>query len=130
MVESLFPNYLFVRFELSSMLSEVKYTSGVSHVLQFGGRYPTIADDIIENLQTSFAQEELQLSSDLPVEGDSVVIADKAFWGMQAVVLRVMPAQDRIRVLIEMLGRATAIELRLGSVVPALQPLPRPLLNA
>ena len=129
MVESLFPNYLFVHFELNLMLSEVKYTSGVSHVLQFGGRYPTVADEVIESLRTSFAQEELQLSSELPVEGDEVLIADKAFWGMQAVVLRVMPAQDRIRVLIEMLGRATAVDLRLGSVVPALQLLPRPLLK-
>lgn len=130
MTESLFPNYLFVRFDLRTTLSEVKYASGVSHVLQFGDRYPTVSDEVIDDLRKNFTEEELQLSADVMVEGDEVLIADKAFWGMQAVVLRVMPAQQRIRVLIEMLGRSTAVELHLHAVVPSMHPLPQPLRNA
>ena len=38
--ESLFPNYLFARFALKSMLEKVRYTPAVKVVLRFGDRVP------------------------------------------------------------------------------------------
>ena len=72
----------------------------------------------------AFGNDEVQIAEECPSEGDNVIIADHAFFGMEAVVLRVMPARERVQVLIDMLGRTTTIELRLGLVVPASQPLP------
>ncbi|HVV70894.1 MAG TPA: transcription termination/antitermination NusG family protein, partial [Verrucomicrobiae bacterium] len=36
--ESLFPNYLFAKFDLPSMLERVRYTPSVNTVLRFGDR--------------------------------------------------------------------------------------------
>src|SRR5438045_453518 len=38
--ESLFPNYLFARFNLEKLLEKVRYTPSVKSVLQFGNRVP------------------------------------------------------------------------------------------
>ena len=117
MTESLFPNYLFVRFDLSSMLNNVRYTPGVSHLVTFSERYPIVPDEVIANLRQEFGDEELKVLADLPSDGDEVVIAEKAFWGMQGKVLRVQPAKQRVQVLMDVLGRATTVELRLAAVV-------------
>ncbi|MBA4148438.1 MAG: transcriptional activator RfaH [Verrucomicrobia bacterium] len=130
MTESLFPNYLFVRFDFHTQLDLVKYTSGVSHMIHFADRYPTVSDAVIDELRQAFGNEDVQVAPEAPSEGDRVIIADRAFFGMEAIVLRVMPARERVQVLIDMLGRATTVELRLGFVVPAMQPLPASLLNA
>ena len=124
MTESLFPNYLFARFQFHMQLDLVKYTPGVSHVIHFADRYPTVSDAVIQELRQAFGNDEVQIAEECPSEGDNVIIADHAFFGMEAVVLRVMPARERVQVLIDMLGRTTTIELRLGLVVPASQPLP------
>lgn len=129
MTESLFPNYLFVKFDFRTQLEAVKYTSGISHIIHFADRYPTVPDVVIEDLGLAFGGEDLHVTADVPNPGDRVIVADQAFFGMEATVLRVMPAKDRVQVLIDMLGRTTTVELRLGYVVPAAQPVPALLLS-
>jgi transcriptional antiterminator RfaH len=127
-VENLFPNYLFARFVLATQLDDVKFTPGVSHVVQFGGRYAAIPQNIIEELRQNFGPSELQLSAELPSEGDAVTITGKVLDGFRAVVLRVMPAKQRVQVLLEMLGSPSLVELNLASIVPERSPLPSRLL--
>lgn len=122
--ESLFPNYLFARFELSTALEEVKFTTGVSHVLHFGDRYPVIPETVINDLRTHFGGEELSLSTEVPSEGETVTLAHPEFRGMQAKVLRILPGKQRVQVLLEMLGGTTAIELSLHLVMTEKKPLP------
>src|SRR5262245_37940374 len=50
-IESLFPNYLFARFHWKSGLSKVRYSPGLSHVVHFGTRWPTVPDGVIEQLR-------------------------------------------------------------------------------
>src|SRR5580704_14219005 len=42
--EAMFPSYLFAHFELAEMHRQVRYAHGVTDIVQFGGRYPTIED--------------------------------------------------------------------------------------
>lgn len=115
-VESLFPNYVFVRFSTHA-LEDVKFVPGVSYVVHFGERYPTISEAVMKELQANFGQCESQMFVDVPDEGDRVTITDKALYGLEAVVLRVLPAKERVQVLLEMLGRTATVELNLRSVV-------------
>ncbi len=128
--ESLFPNYFFARFFLRSDLEDVKFTAGVSHVVQFGGRYPSIPKFIIEELRQSFGQSDLQLSEEIPTKGDTVTISGPLMDGLQAVVLKVMPAKQRVQVLLEMLGRTSMVEISLASVISMRRPLPANLLSS
>jgi transcriptional antiterminator RfaH len=116
--EALFPNYIFARFDLSETLRHVRHTRGVSGVVHFGNRWPTIPDPIIQELRQLMGAESLHV---IPAEmspGDRVRITGGLFHGLEALVTRVMPGQQRIAVLMELLGRQTMVELSTDRVVP------------
>ena len=108
-VESVFPNYLFVFFDVRSMLDAVKYAPSVSTVVHFGNKIPQIPTEVIEYLRAQFGEEELQEVDPHVQEGDEVVIGQGPFMGMQAKVLRVLTPYQRVEVLLEMLGRTTPV---------------------
>lgn len=121
--EALFPNYVFARFELEASLSCIRYAMGVSDVVHFGGRWPTIADSEVAALQQCMAGQELKTFEGEFAPGDEVTLAEPAFYGVPAVVLASMPAKKRVRVLLDILGRNTIAEVSWDAVVPVWRPL-------
>ncbi len=117
MTESLFPGYVFARFAFHEMLSEVRYTASVSSVVHFGDRYPTIAAELISDLREQFGAREIKVVPEELAPGTEVTVTERPFYGMQAVVLRAMPAKERVQVLLEMLGRSTQVEVSMQSVI-------------
>ena len=115
--EALFPNYLFARFDWKASLRRVHHAPGVSGVIHFGDRWPTIPDEVVDDLRRLFGQEELHILTSEPDVGEAVQIAGGVFHGLRAVVTQVMPARNRVTVLLEFLGRQTAVELPLDQVV-------------
>jgi transcriptional antiterminator RfaH len=116
-VEPLFPCYIFVRCVLEENLNDIRYTAGVSSLVQFGDRFPTVPNAVIEELQACFDAEEPMVTKDLLVPGAAVLITSGSFVGMQSVILRVLPAKQRVQVLLDMLGRPTPVEVDRNSVV-------------
>lgn len=115
--EALFPNYLFARFDWQTSLRRVHHASGVSGVIHFGDRWPTIPDDVVDDLRRIFGQDELHILPGEPAVGEPVQIAGGVFHGLEAVVTQVLPARQRVTVLLEFLGRQTTVELPLNQVV-------------
>jgi transcriptional antiterminator RfaH len=115
--EPLFPCYIFFRCLIEEKLGEIQRTSGVSTVVHFAHRIPKIADAVIEELKECFEGEETMTVEDRLSPGDEVIVAEGAFSGMRAFVLRVMPARKRVQVLLDVLGRPTPAELDENSVV-------------
>jgi transcriptional antiterminator RfaH len=116
-VEPLFPCYIFVRCVLEEKLNEIQHTSGVGGLVRFGERIPQVADSRIEELQECFMAEEPMMVESSLAPADEVTIADGVFAGIQAFVLRVMPARKRVQVLLDVLGRPTPVEVDRESVV-------------
>jgi transcriptional antiterminator RfaH len=109
--EPVFPGYLFVRCVIEQHLDPIRYTSGISSIVHFGGRIPAVPEAVLADLRNCFGTEEvLNLRKD-PAPGDGVTLTGGAFLGMQAVVLRSWPAKRRVQVLLEILGRPTATEV-------------------
>jgi transcriptional antiterminator RfaH len=115
--EALFPNYLFARFNWKDSLRRVCHAPGVSGVIHFGTHWPTVPEELIAELREVFGKEELHVLPAEPNVGDEVQIAGGAFHGLQAVVTRAMPGRKRVTVLLEFLGRQTAVEVSLENVV-------------
>ena len=116
-IEPLFPGYIFVRCVIEDRLSEIQYTDGISSLVRFGQRIPTVPDAIIEELRECFEAEEPMLVEDRLSPGDEVVVGDGAFAGMRAFVLCVMPARRRVQVLLDILGGPTPVEVDRSSLV-------------
>jgi transcriptional antiterminator RfaH len=110
-LEPLFPCYLFVRCVLEEKLDDMRYANGVGSLVNFGGLIPRVPEEVVEGLRAYFANEEVVLVRDELQPGAEVVVAEGAFEGMRASVLRVLPARQRVQVLLEILGRPTAVEV-------------------
>ena len=115
--ESLFVNYLFARFDQESKLERVRYTPSVKAVLQFGERLATIPDEVIEDLQRTLAENANTIFTDAPSAGDEVEISAGPFQGEKGMVTRVLPARQRVQVLLDVLGRSIPAEFSLCSIL-------------
>lgn len=109
--ESLFPNYLFARFDWRRSLARVHYAPGVKHIVHFGDKWPTVPDEAIDELRAHLGHQELHIIDSGLAPGDRVEFAGGAFHGLRAVVTQVMPARDRVAVLLDFLGRQTMLEV-------------------
>jgi transcriptional antiterminator RfaH len=115
--EAMFPGYLFARFELAEMHRQVCYTQGVSGIVRFADRYPTIDDNSLEHLQIHAGGAEIKELDYQLAEGDNVTIVDGAFAGLEAVVTEILPAKERVKVLMDFLGRKTEAEVERSIVL-------------
>src|SRR6266850_8126322 len=105
--ESLFPNYLFARFDWKVSLRLVHHIAGVAGIVHFGSQWPTIPEEAIEDLRAAIGKDEVRVIGAALDAGDEVHVAGGVFHGLEGIVTRVMPAQDRVAVLLEFLGRQT-----------------------
>jgi len=116
-VEPLFPCYVFVRCNISECLDGVRYVNGVSSLVYFGQQIPTVPNLVIEELRECFDNEEPLSVEDRLFAGAEISIADGAFRGLQAIVLKCLPARQRVQVLLDILGRPTVVEVDRQSVI-------------
>ncbi|HET7625797.1 MAG TPA: transcriptional activator RfaH [Verrucomicrobiae bacterium] len=114
-VEPLFPCYVFVHCSANE-LNDIRYVSGISSLVHFGDQVPTVPDSVIADLRECFASGEPMPVEDSLAPGAEVLVAEGAFCGFEAVVLRTMPARRRVQILLDILGRPTVVEVDRHSV--------------
>jgi transcriptional antiterminator RfaH len=115
-VEPLFPCYLFVRCALSESIDAIRHITGISSLVHFGLRIPVVPDAAIEELRQCFESEEPMSVSDGLLPGAEVAIAEGAFLGYSAMVVRALPAVRRVQILLDFLGRPTLAEVDRSSL--------------
>ena len=114
--EALFPGYFFAKIEPSS-LRRVHHAPQVRGIVHFGNSWPTIPDQTIAELEKTVGGVEVRVISPEVSPGDEVKIIEGSFNGFEAVVTRVMPARERVAVLLDFLGRQTVVELDSGALL-------------
>ncbi|MDR3400881.1 MAG: transcription termination/antitermination NusG family protein [Chthoniobacter sp.] len=114
--EALFPNYLFARFEMSRWHARVRTSQGVSGIVRFGDDVPEVPAQALDDLRTYMQDAEVKVVSFSIAEGDDVEIVEGPFRGQNGVVKQLLPARERVKVLLEVLGGVTEVNLSLTSV--------------
>jgi transcriptional antiterminator RfaH len=113
----MFPGYLFANFELMEMHRQVQYAHGVSSVVRFGDQYPTVVEGVIERLRNHVGTDEVkELNYELGY-GDQVQIIEGCFFGLEAVVSHILPGKERIKILMDFLGRQIEAKVKRSSVL-------------
>src|ERR1700732_4908802 len=115
--EAMFPGYLFARFDLAEMHRQVRYAHGVSGIVRFADRYPTIDEDSLAQLQNQVGIAEIKELNYRLGEGDRETIVEGAFAGLEAVVTQVLAAKERVKVLMDFIGRKTRAEVEAAVVL-------------
>jgi len=115
--EAMFPGYFFARFGLAEMERKVLYVHGVCGIVRFGNRYPTIEESFVRELRNQTGVAEVKQLTYEFSQGDYVKMVKGVFVGLDAIVTQVMPATQRVRILIDFLGRKTEAEVENASLL-------------
>lgn len=115
--ESLFPGYIFARFDLR-LLRAVSSAVGVRGLVRFAGECAIVPESMIELLREEMASAKTIVIPDEPLvkEGDETVVAEGALIGLHAVITKVMPGKDRVKILLDMMGTAVVAEVPIGTL--------------
>jgi len=118
-VEAMFPGYLFVKFVYSTQHRAAESSHGVRGIVRFGDRLATLPANTVIALQSKAGAEEVvTIDSSLKI-GQPVQLIEGPFQGLEVVVTQLLPAKERIRVLLEFLGRSLEMEVPAQKVLPA-----------
>jgi transcriptional antiterminator RfaH len=128
-VEPLFPGYLLARFNLAEMERAVTFCQGVRGLVRFGAEIPAVPDAFVEALRQevrSRSEQDEELLSVSPVIeiGDEVEIAHGPLQGMRGTIVEVVTATERVKILLEFLGQAQAVNVDLFSLLLPRRPIP------
>lgn len=107
-VRSLFPSYVFVRFDPQSTgLSVVQWTPGVRRLLEFGGQLAAVPDNAVSELRRRVAQ--ISAAGGLALDGlnpgDRLKIVSGPFAGYEAIFDSRLPGTERVRIFLEWIRR-------------------------
>ena len=115
--EPMFARYLFVRLDTTGQgqsWSPIRSTIGVSELVCFGSKAARVDETLIAMLREREAWQSEQPKS-LFASGDSVVIADGAFAGLQA-IYQMNDAEGRAMVLLDLLSKPVAMKINAASL--------------
>lgn len=109
--ESLFPNYIFARFLVSENLRLVRSSQAVIRVVSFGDLLGEVPDAVIAGIRAEMGGEpEREISIPLE-EGEEVEVAHGPFAGMKGIVTRLLSGEQRVQILMEILGQENRVEV-------------------
>lgn len=117
--EAMFPGYLFARFDLAAQGKAVLYTTGVTGLVRFAGRAAPLEESVIAGLKEAMQGRDVRVFEEPLKPGDLTKVLDGPFQGLTVVVHQVLPASDRVRVLVEFLGQSSLMEIRRKSLEAA-----------
>jgi transcriptional antiterminator RfaH len=117
-VEAMFPGYLFAKFVYPTQRRAVESSHGIRGIVRFGDRLATLPEEIIVALQSRAGVDEVvTIDSSLKI-GQPVQITEGPFRGLEVVITQLLPAKERIRVLLDFLGRSLEMEIPTTKVLP------------
>lgn len=116
-----FPRYLFIQTNLQRVATaRINATYGVQSLVTFGGAPALLAPAVIDALRERLDQLNQQIGqSDNSVQpGSRVRLKAGPLQGLEAVFIDAMSPGERVRVLIEFMGRQQVLEVDSASIEP------------
>ncbi len=114
--EAMFPGYLFARFDLFEMKRAGSYAPGALNIPTFDEKFVSVPDAVIELLQADLDAESVaEAVSPLEI-GEETTVVKGSMQGLKVKVIKLMPAQERVGVLMEMMGTLVEAEFSIEAL--------------
>jgi len=107
----LFPGYIFCRLDLALSGKSARYAPGVRDFVKFGSRIAQVEEEVVQTLRDRCPDGVAQIQARTYRIGESVRIQEGPFSGLEAIFEREMKGNERVAVLLELLGRRTRVVL-------------------
>lgn len=116
--EALFPGYVFVKCNLWRDLRHLQAVHGITGLVRFGQRYPFVPDALIEDLRSEVIGEKMEQPDPMIEIGQRVTVVDGPLKNLVAVVTEIIRPGERIRILLDFLGRDAEVAISPEDVLP------------
>ena len=129
-MEPMFPGYVLAKFLMPEMERAVTFCQGVRGLVRFGAEIPPVPESFVEAIKLEIrnrkgaTEDELVTLSPTIELGDEVEVATGPFQGMQGTVVSVPSATERVKILLEFLGKPHAVDMDLFSILLPRRPVP------
>jgi transcription antitermination factor NusG len=121
-VEALFPGYIFARFIFPLLHRQIQHLPGICTFVRFGDALAIVDESTIDRLRSASGDQELIVFNPELQMGDEVQITAGPFRGLEGVITQLIPSRERVKVLLEFLGRQLEAELQLPELLPNVSP--------
>jgi transcription antitermination factor NusG len=121
-IEALFPSYFFARFVPATSIRAVRHSQNVLRIVGFGEGISPVPDEVIQAIQEEM---EGQVVKEIQVgvkPGDEVELTDGPMRGLRGIVNSVLTGEQRVKILLEFLGRESLVEVRTTQILTQHQP--------
>jgi len=113
-----FPCYLFARIDFEIMpRSSIDWMPGVRRIVRSGEQPAIVADEIVELIRCRLEEAEEVGYGNLK-RGDRVRITSGPLRDLEAVFDQPLSPADRVRILLNVLGRMTPVEIDYSQITP------------
>jgi transcriptional antiterminator RfaH len=117
-VESMFPGYLFARFDYAANHRRIRQSPAISGFVQFGERLALLQDALIAEIKKRTGDDEI-LAINVTLEpGQNVQIVQGPFQGLEALVTRLIGPRERVEILVDWMGRSIPVETGTADLLP------------
>ena len=117
--KSLFPNYLFARFDVEQNYPLVKWGKGVNKILGFG-QYPTpIAEEVVSILKSRVDEKGIVKKAYNLNKNDPIRITSGPLKDLLGIFDRWVSDSGRVRILLNLIGYQPGVELHYSQVEKA-----------
>jgi len=100
----------------------VKHSQSVIRVVGFGENLARVDDKVIEQIRAEMAEEDVRVVEVGIKVGDMVELTEGPMRGLKGIVNAKLSGVDRVRVLLEFLGRENAVEVPASKLLTEHQP--------
>jgi len=115
-IKPLFPNYLFCRFSYEKDYSILKWGRGITRIVQFGS-YPTpVSDQVINFIRERTDRDNIVKKAIHLHSKDKVRITSGPLKDLIGIFDRWVSDSDRVRILLDLVGHGSALELHYSMV--------------
>ncbi len=123
-LEPLFPTYLFCRFDINTPdWPSIRWAPGLNYFLGTEGRPARIPDDLVDYIKQRVDNWNSRESGVKQLHpGDRVMITNGPFAGLEGIFERYVSSRQRCRVLLQVVGRLSPVEISEGDLA---LPMPR-----
>lgn len=115
-----FPRYLFIQADLGQVaMSQINATPGVQRLVVLGDTPQPVASAVVEELRRRLAQLNLEPGPPERLQrGSAVRLRSGPLQGLEAVFVEALSPGERVRVLVEFLGRQQTIDIPAAALEP------------
>ena len=103
-VEPLFPQYLFARFDMNDRYRAVNFASGVLNIVEFGTKPAEVGESVVEGIRARLVDGNVIPETEHFQQGQIVHVKAGPLAGLEAVFIRGLTKQHRVLLLMKALA--------------------------